>query len=387
MRIYPPMPVTIRRSLKDGMLGRYRIRKDDIILVGTLAAQRDPRVLGAGRRPVRSGPVRDGEGRQPAAPRLHPVLDREAAVHGARGHVHDAPRRPVRDLPPLPAAARAGRDGGEEHGRDDEAGRGADRPPAARAARTPRRGRGARPPGRSRACRRSPAPRPAPRPGGDEPTEIPETSAYRHLVIAYGSNFGANKELAERFAERSHFHGYTSDVITLNELAESPPRTQPWLLVVMTSTYTSNPPSNATAFRAWLERTEPGARDVAQLPVPRLGARQQPVERVPRVPPLRAQEAGRARRHAARGVRLRRRGLAGVGAPARGLERPRLAGAARAVRGAADRGRGRARRGREGGRGRADGRRLRPPRCTDRSLADGGRPAVGRRRAPLRSCA
>src|SRR6185436_6258027 len=46
MRIYPPMPVTIRRSLKDGMLGRYRIRKDDMILVGTLAAQRDPRYWG-----------------------------------------------------------------------------------------------------------------------------------------------------------------------------------------------------------------------------------------------------------------------------------------------------------------------------------------------------
>ncbi len=46
MRIYPPMPVTIRRSLKDGMLGRYRVRKDDIILVGTLAAQRDPRYWG-----------------------------------------------------------------------------------------------------------------------------------------------------------------------------------------------------------------------------------------------------------------------------------------------------------------------------------------------------
>ena len=77
-------------------------------------------------------------------------------------------------------------------------------------------------------------------------------------MIAYGSNFGANKDLAERFAERSHFHGYTSDVITLNELAQSPPRPQPWLLVVMTSTYTSNPPSNATAFKSWLERTEPG---------------------------------------------------------------------------------------------------------------------------------
>ena len=91
------------------------------------------------------------------------------------------------------------------------------------------------------------------------PTEIPATSAYRHLVIAYGSNFGANKELAERFAERGEFHGYTSDVLTLNELAESPPRTEPWLLVVMTSTYTSNPPPNATAFKVWLERSEPGA--------------------------------------------------------------------------------------------------------------------------------
>ena len=44
----------------------------------------------------------------------------------------------------------------------------------------------------------------------------------------------------------------------LNELADMPPRTQPWLLVVMTSTYTSNPPSNAAAFKAWLERTAPG---------------------------------------------------------------------------------------------------------------------------------
>jgi cytochrome P450 len=51
MRIYPPMPVTIRRSLKDGSLGRYRVRRGDIILVGTLAAQRydapEPVNLGA----------------------------------------------------------------------------------------------------------------------------------------------------------------------------------------------------------------------------------------------------------------------------------------------------------------------------------------------------
>src|SRR5213078_3341876 len=79
-----------------------------------------------------------------------------------------------------------------------------------------------------------------------------------------------NKELAERFAERSHFHGYTSDVITLNELAESPPPTQPWLLVVMTSTYTSNPPSNANAFHAFpryvhQKLSELGATPLAEL--------------------------------------------------------------------------------------------------------------------------
>jgi len=58
----------------------------------------------------------------------------------------------------------------------------------------------------------------------------PPASAYRHLVIAYGSNFGASKELAERFAERSDFYGYTSEVLTLNQLADTAPRTEPWLL-------------------------------------------------------------------------------------------------------------------------------------------------------------
>src|SRR6185312_15409742 len=65
--------------------------------------------------------------------------------------------------------------------------------------------------------------------------------------------------LAERFAERSDFHGYTTEVLTLNELASAPARTEPWLLVVMTSTYTGNPPSNATAFRTWVEATAPGS--------------------------------------------------------------------------------------------------------------------------------
>src|SRR5262249_4977053 len=102
-------------------------------------------------------------------------------------------------------------------------------------------------------------PLPAASSGWGAPTEIPKTSAYRDLVIAYGSNFGANKELAERFAERSRYYGYSTEVLTLNELGEAPPHVEPWLLVGMSSTSTSTPPSNAAAFKAVLEATAPGS--------------------------------------------------------------------------------------------------------------------------------
>jgi cytochrome P450 / NADPH-cytochrome P450 reductase len=268
MRIYPPMPVTIRRSLKDGMLGRYRIRKDDIILVGTLAAQRDPRYWGpdpgrfdpeqfamekvVGRPRHAFIPFSIGK-RQCMAQEVTFMMLRVVLFEICRHYrLRVAPGATVTKntvVTTKPAAVPVIRlpRGPEARERAPAAER--DRPAPAG---TPDR---PAPPGR-------PAPPDAPAPaaarGWGEPTEIPETSAYRHLVIAYGSNFGANKELAERFAQRSDFHGYTSDVITLNELAESPPRTQPWLLVIMTSTYTSNPPSNAAAFKSWLQRTQAG---------------------------------------------------------------------------------------------------------------------------------
>jgi cytochrome P450/NADPH-cytochrome P450 reductase len=252
MRIYPPMPVTIRRSLKDGMLGRYRIRRGDIILVGALAAQRDPRYWGpdADRFDPEQFAMEKVVGRPrhafiPFSIGKRQCMAQEVTFMMLRVVLFEIYKRYRLRLAPgatvikntivttKPAAV-----------------------PITRLARVPKV--------RSRAAvalhDRPPAPAPSFAPEWGEPTEIPETSAYRHLVIAYGSNFGANKELAERFAERSDFHGYTSDVITLNELADSPPRTQPWLLVVMTSTYTSNPPSNATAFKSWLERTQPGGR-------------------------------------------------------------------------------------------------------------------------------
>jgi cytochrome P450 / NADPH-cytochrome P450 reductase len=250
LRIYPPMPITIRRSLKDGMLGRYRIRKDDIILVGTLAAQRDPRYWGP--HPDRFDPEQFAMEKVVDRPRHAMIpfsigkrqcMAQELSFLMLRVVVFEICKHYRLRLAP-----------GATVTKNTVV---TTKPAAVPIIRLPREHDG--PSRKPVALREHPAaPVPAGAPEWGQPTEIPETSAYRHLVIAYGSNFGANKELAERFAERSHFHGYTSDVITLNELAESPPPTQPWLLVVMTSTYTSNPPSNATAFKAWLEHTDPG---------------------------------------------------------------------------------------------------------------------------------
>jgi len=281
MRIYPPMPVTIRRSLKDGMLGRYRIRKDDIILVGTLAAQRDPRYWGP-----------EADTFDPDQFAMEKVVDRprhayipfsigrrqcmaqEVTFMMLRVVLFEIYRHYRLRLAPgaavakntivttKPAAVPIIRLPREQDGRPRAAADVRDRPaaaaaPAAPAAAAPAAAVAA-PAAVAAVAAPAAAPPPAAAPEWGQPTEIPPASAYRDLVIAYGSNFGANKELAERFAERSHFHGYASDAITLNELAESPPRTHPWLLVVMTSTYTSNPPTNAAAFKEWLARTAPG---------------------------------------------------------------------------------------------------------------------------------
>jgi cytochrome P450/NADPH-cytochrome P450 reductase len=263
LRIYPPQPVTIRRSLKDGMLGRYRIRKGDIILVGTLAAQRDPRYWGAD--PGRFDPEQFAMEKVVDRPRhafipfsigKRQCMAQEVTFMMLRVVLFEICKHYRLRLAPgatvtkntvvttKPATVPIIRLPRERDG--------------LRQAPVALRERAA--PAASRGRERPVAPAPAAARQWGEPTEIPETSPYRHLVIAYGSNFGSNKELAERFAQRSHFHGYTCDVITLNELAESPPRPRPWLLVVMTSTYTSNPPANATAFKSWLERTEPGTQ-------------------------------------------------------------------------------------------------------------------------------
>jgi cytochrome P450/NADPH-cytochrome P450 reductase len=247
LRIYPPMPVTIRRSLRNGLLGRYRIRRGDIILVGTLAAQRDPRYWGP-----------DADVFDPDQFSMEKVVDRprhafipfsigkrqcmaqEVTFMMLRVLLFEVYKRYRLRLAP-----------GAEVAKNTVV---TTKPVAVPVIRLPR----------ERVVERRTTTTPAvtvtPAPTRDwgAPTEIPATSSYRRLVIAYGSNFGACKELAERFAERSRFYGYSAEVMTLNELAEAPPHTDPWLLVVMTSTYTSNPPSNAVAFKSLLDRSAPG---------------------------------------------------------------------------------------------------------------------------------
>jgi len=254
LRIYPPMPITIRRSLKDGTLGPYRVRKGDIILVGALAAQRDPRYWGeeAGKfdpdqfamekvveRPRHAFiPFSIGK-RQCMAQEVTFMMLRVALFEIYNRYRLRVPpdanvikNTVVTTKPAAVPVTRALREGKEER-------------QAALARR--RTDEGAADGGRAGGSR-----------AWDRPSEIPETSAYRHIVIAYGSNFGSCKELAERFAERSRIYGFTNEIRPLDELIETPERSQPWLLAVMTSTYTSNPPGNAIAFKSWLEAAEPG---------------------------------------------------------------------------------------------------------------------------------
>ena len=127
----------------------------------------------------------------------------------------------------------------------------------------------------------------------------------------------------------------------------------------MTSTYTSNPPVERGRVQ--------GVARAGPNPAPRRGGTARYLvwglgnsqwNAFLAFPRYVHAKLSRARRHAARGLRVRRRRLAGVGAPARRLEQRRVARAARAVRRAADRSGGGARCGGEGRRRCVDRRRL-----------------------------
>jgi cytochrome P450/NADPH-cytochrome P450 reductase len=255
LRVYPPMPVTIRRSLKDGMLSRYRIRKGDIILVGTLAAQRDPRYWGPNAHEFDPDQFamekvvnRPRHAFIPFSIGKRQCMAQEVTFMMLRVVLFEIYKRYRLRLAPDATVTKNTVV--------------TTKPVSVPIVRWPRESSQRQVTVALRECPVPPtsvAPTFALAHNWGEPMEIPEASTYRRLVIGYGSNFGACKGLAERFAERSRLYGYTTEVLTLNEIAEAPPRTEPWLLVVMTSTYTSNPPTNASAFKSLLEHAEPGA--------------------------------------------------------------------------------------------------------------------------------
>ncbi len=257
-------------------------------------------------------------------------------MHGARGDVHDAARRPLRDLQALPAAARAGGHGDEEHGRDDEAGGGSGGSRAAPA--EARSGRDRHAPGaadrlparrRGRSRRRTRLgcadrdPRDEPLP----PARDRIRKQLRGLQGAGGALRGARQVL--RLRARGADAERAGRVTTARGAVAAGGR---GLDVYLESA------GERRCLQVVARARRAGRGYLEGVQVPRLGARQQSVERVSRVPALRAQEAGGAGCRAARRLRVRRRRLTCVGDRARRLEQPRVARAPRAVRGRVDRG-------------------------------------------------
>jgi len=270
LRVYPPMPVTVRNSLKDGSLGPYRMQKDDIVLVGALAAQNDPKYWGdkpevfgpehftpskiAGRHPLAFIPFSVGQ-RQCMAQEVTFMMLRIGVFYVYNAYRlrmasgTTVVRRPiVTNTPVSVKVVREPREGKEQRVAALKA---AAEAMAATAAAAASKARGVTVGGSVDDSSTD---------VWDMPSAIPVISDYRHIVFAFGSNFGSCRRLAELMAERSGKYGFTSDVITLDRLTELSEQVKPWLLVVCASTYTGNPPSNAVIFKNWLDKTEKGCK-------------------------------------------------------------------------------------------------------------------------------
>ena len=262
LRIYPPQPVTIRRSLKDGMLGRYRIRKDDIILVGTLAAQRDPRFWGP-----------DADRFDPGQFAMEKVVDRPRhafipfSVGKRQCMAQEVTFMMLRvvlfemcnhyRLRPAPGATVTKNTVVTT------------KPAAVPVIRVPRERAGGG--GAGRAARPSGGPGPAPPPPscplsrpprGATGTGRPRSPDERLPDIWWSPTAATSARTRSWRALRR-----AGPLLRLHQRRDHAERarrvsarTQPWLLVVMTSTYTSNPPSNAITFKACWSAPSPAGR-------------------------------------------------------------------------------------------------------------------------------
>lgn len=78
----------------------------------------------------------------------------------------------------------------------------------------------------------------------------------RPLLVLYGSNMGTAERIAKELADLARVHGILSEVATLNDRLGHLPKEG--AVLIITSSYNGNPPSNARQFVQWLEKAEAG---------------------------------------------------------------------------------------------------------------------------------
>ncbi len=281
LRIYPPMPVTIRRSLTDGMLGRYRIRKGDIILVGALAAQRDPRHWGPV--PDRFDPDQFAPDKVADRPRhafipfsigRRQCMAQEITFMMLRVVLFEIYRRYRLRLAPGATVVK-------NTVVTTKPERGSRHPHSARLGNAPHSaGRGGRAPGPSGS---RPLPRVGPACGdsGDQHLPPPGDRLRQQLRREQGSGRALRR---------------TRRLPRLHQPGADPRRARgggdaahPALAARGHDLHVHRQPAVERDRVRVMARADPvGFADLAQLPLSRLGSGQQPVERVPRLPALRA---------------------------------------------------------------------------------------------------
>lgn len=267
LRIYTPMPITVRNSLKDGKLGKYHIRKDDVILVAGLAAHREPSHWGD--RADEFNPdnfsldkvlKRHRHAFIPFSVGIRQCMAQEVSFMMLRvGIFYLFNRFRLRLQPGFKVVANAVT---------------TLKPVSVMCLREPREGKEQRV--KALAARKAEAERKEKEEvkrglqrmqsslrlnsALEVPHEVDPKHPMRKVLIGYGSNFGTCKGQAEALATKLEFLGFGHhEPIPLNLFLDKFDELQPHFLVIVACTYTSNPPNNAVKFKAWLAQQEANA--------------------------------------------------------------------------------------------------------------------------------
>jgi cytochrome P450/NADPH-cytochrome P450 reductase len=268
LRVYPPMPVTVRNSLKDGRLGPYRVSCGDIIFVGTLAAHRNKTHWGPhpdrfdpsnfdlekvlNRHKHAFIPFSVGQ-RQCMAQEVSFMMMRVAMFYIWNTYkirnvsTKAVVKKCVVTTSPLGVTiTRIKREGKEARVKAIEDRKKATAEAQARVKQAALSNQAAL----------------------DEAADLDESWKIWHdvpkgassLLLGFGSNFGTNKDLCSRLEDAAQSVGFETEVTALNNFPDAWSKSNARTILICTSTYTGNPPSNSTKFKAWLDQQSPDER-------------------------------------------------------------------------------------------------------------------------------